>query len=206
MDLIQNHRTDVAAASTLLDTAERRLAAIDPDLRPEALAKRRSEALADLSKPLAVTLASISERQKELAAERLRLSDPNEALFVAAIQQADKAGPGDVLLAGQLREFSPAQLERMAEMVKGKPILLQALRQEIGRRDLDAHERKRLENKVLGVAGAFTDQPRIRALAAAELAGIEAQARYAALKGDRSSGIDKLTLARQKVDLEKLVS
>jgi hypothetical protein len=205
-EIIRDHSADTQTATIALDRIERLLAAIDPGLRQDVLTERKRAAFDQHRELLDPAWGALRTREPELQRARVALNDPEKALLVAAVEKAEQLTPGDQILAGQLGSLSPAEIESMIQLLSARPTLLLVLRGAIDQADLDGPGKAALRQKVVEAGRAFIPQPQIRALAAAELAGLQVQTRRAALEGRPGMPVDKLTQGRRQVELEAILA
>jgi hypothetical protein len=203
---IRDHQADTSSVSIALDRIERALKSLDPGLRPEVLAERQREAFDAQRELLNPSWAGLKAREPELQRARAALNDPERALLVAAVEKAEQLTPGDQILAGQLGSLSPAEIESMIQLLSARPTLLLVLRGVIDQGDLDGPGKAALRQKVVEAGRAFIPWPQIRALATAELQGLQVQTRRAELEGRPGMPVDKLTQGRRQVELEALLA
>jgi hypothetical protein len=204
--LIRNHGADAETVDIALTRVERALKAIDPGLRPDVAAERRREAFDAHRDILDPAWAGLKDREPELQRARAALADPEKALLVAAVERAERLTPGDQVLASQIERLSPGELGDLIPLLSARPTLLLVLRGAIDQADLDGPGKAGLLQKLNEAAKAYVPQDRIRALATAELAGLQVQTRRAALEGRPGMPVDKLTQGRRQVELEALLA
>lgn len=207
----QKMKSDLDRAENIVTEFNRKMAAIDPDLKAEVIAERKRTIVGELiSNPDGLT--AIRRRLRagvdELRAEREGLADPQTALLIAAWARASELTPSQLAIMECCKNASPATLGRFLTMVENNPPALAVwgnILQE-RRAELDA-------DKSYGPLSERFQQLAARHIPRAsilETARIEHRAltlEYKIMSElDNAEGASKLSMARKVAEIEKVLS